>query len=506
MQQMNIPIREVKKVWRWRGLAMAVALLVSLMGWLAVYLVPDIYVVEARIYLDTKSMLKPVLKGLAVDNDVREEIAKTTKSTLLSRPNLEKLMRETGMDLAAKTATERDGLRKKLAKNIELSGGRQNIYSISYRNENPVLTHKVVETLLTLFIENTLGSMRKDTSMTETFLDDQITQYEEKLGIAEERLKEFKRNNVGFMPTEAGGYYVRYQKELELLDKAQLAYIESERKRDQLKQQISSVPLLLHSTDNLKGVESPLNARINALEVELDKLLLQYTDKYPDVRHARSAIAELEQQKKKQIQQAGNKTRQGSEVSINNPVYQELKISLSNTEAELSALFARVNIYQKRVDDLKQDVDTVPQVEAELVKLNRNYEINKKNYESLVSRKEATIISREAEQSVDAVQFKIIDPPRLPLSPASPKRFLLVTLALAFGIGMGVGLAWLMTIIRPTIEDEAELATITNLPVLGEVMFLETEAQRKVRLWKTIFFYSSLASLLVMYAGITLIL
>lgn len=506
MQQLNIPIREVKKIWRWRGLAIAVALLVSIAGWFAVYLIPDSYSVKARVYLDTKSMLKPVLKGLAVDSDVREEVAKTTKATLLSRPNLEQLMRETGIDLEARTATELDSLRKALGKNIELSGGRQNIYTITYRDQDPVLAHKVVETLLTLFIGSTLDSMRKDTSMTEAFLDGQIIQYENKLRIAEERLKEFKRNNVGFMPTEAGGYYVRYQKELELLEKAQLIYAEIERKRDQLEQQIRGVPLLLRSTDNLKGVESPLNARINALEVGLDKLLLQYTEKHPDVRHARSAISELEQQKKKQIQQTGDKTRQDSEISINNPVYQALKISLSNTEAELSALMARVSAYQKRVDDLKKDVDTVPQVEAELARLNRDYAINKKNYEGLVARREATIISREAEQSVDAVQFKVIDPPRLPLSPASPNRFGLVTLALACGLGMGIGLAWLMTIVRPTIEDETELAIITNLPVLGEVIFLETVQQRKVRLWKTTFFYFSLASLLAMYGGIGLIL
>ncbi|VAW87797.1 Lipopolysaccharide biosynthesis chain length determinant protein [hydrothermal vent metagenome] len=506
MQQINIPIREIKKAWHWRGLAIAVALLVSIMGWSAIYFVPDTYSVEARVYLDTQSMLKPVLKGLAVDSDVREEVAKTTKATLLSRPNLEKLMRETDMGLAAKTATEFDFLRKKLAKNIQVSGGRQNIYAISYINEDPVLAHKVVETLLALFIENTLGSMHKDTSMTENFLDRQIIQYEGKLRIAEEQLKEFKRNNVGFMPTETGGYYVRYQQELELLQKAQLSYAEIERKRDKLKQQMNDVPSLLRSTANLQGVESSLNTRINALEVELDKLLLQYTDKHPDVRYARGALAELEQQKKKQIQKMGDKIRQGSEVSINNPVYQELKISLSKIEAELSALVARVHAYQKRVDDLKQDVDTVPQVEAELARLNRDYFINKKNYESLVSRREATIISREAEQSVDAVQFKIIDPPRLPLRPDSPNRPLLVTLALAVGLGIGVGLAWLMTLIRPMIKDEAELAVITGLPVLGEVTFLETVQQRKISLWKATFFYFSLSLLLVMYCGIELIL
>ena len=90
-----------------------------------------------------------------------------------------------------------------------------------------------------------------------------------------------------------------------------------------------------------------------------------------------------------------------------NPVYQQLKISLGAAEAEASSLRVRKNEYQARVKKLENLVDTVPQVEAELAKLNRDYTVIKQNYETLLSRRESARLSKKAEQSSDEDRSEI---------------------------------------------------------------------------------------------------
>ena len=91
-------------------------------------------------------------------------------------------------------------------------GDKNNIYEISYQSASADRAYQVVSNLLNTMIENTLNSTRTDTVSAQKFLDSQIANYEERLSEAEQKLAEFKKENVGFMPDERGGYYMRLQR------------------------------------------------------------------------------------------------------------------------------------------------------------------------------------------------------------------------------------------------------------------------------------------------------
>ncbi|MFT5394095.1 MAG: polysaccharide chain length determinant protein (PEP-CTERM system associated) [Gammaproteobacteria bacterium] len=152
-----------------------------------------------------------------------------------------------------------------------------------------------------------------------------------------------------------------------------------------------------------------------------------------------------------------------------NPLYQELRVAFGEAEAEVAALKARVAEYQRRQDDLRKLVDTVPKVEAELARLNRDYGIDKGNYDALVQRREALKISDEASQTTDEVRFNVIEPPREPLVPTGPKRILFSVLVLLGGLAAGVGAAFLGGRFKPAFYDRDDCEEITRLPVLGIV-------------------------------------
>ena len=181
----------VKEIWQYRWHAAIFSWFLCIAGWITVYFIPNRYEASARVYVDTQSILKPLLSGLAVQPNVDQQVLMITR-TLVSRPNVEKVIRMADLDIKTKTAEDKEALIDRLSKQIELkSVGRDNLYTIAYADTTPEVSKKVVQALLTIFVESSLGDKRKDADQARRFLDEQLKAYEQKLIIAENALKEF---------------------------------------------------------------------------------------------------------------------------------------------------------------------------------------------------------------------------------------------------------------------------------------------------------------------------
>jgi polysaccharide chain length determinant protein (PEP-CTERM system associated) len=190
----------VSAIWRRRWVVLATAWMVAVVGWVYVYFLENRYQASARVYVDTQSLLRPLMSGLAVQPNTGQQIAMVTR-TLASRPNLEKVARMTDLDLRAKTPQQQEALYSGLAAGISLQGSdRENLYTISYQNTSPDVAKRVVQALLTIFTESSLGGARKDISNTQKFLEDQLKSYEAKMLEKEKELEAFKLKNIASMP------------------------------------------------------------------------------------------------------------------------------------------------------------------------------------------------------------------------------------------------------------------------------------------------------------------
>ena len=281
-------------IWRHRWYMILLAWVVSIVGWGIIYQLPDQYEAEARVNVNTQSMLQPLLRGLTVNTNTQQRIQLVTR-TLLSRPNLEKLARMTDLDLIAHTPGQMDNLLKNLAADITLSGGReQDLYTISYSHQDPKMAKLVVQSLLTIFVESTLGENRADTDSAQAFVDRQIRDYEAKLDAAELRLSEFKRSHVGMMPGSAEDYYGQLKTAQSTLAQATLSLREAQNQRELLEQQMEEdEDSYLMYSELMPESGSALDVRIQGLEERLDELLLSYTERHPDVIAIRDLIGAL---------------------------------------------------------------------------------------------------------------------------------------------------------------------------------------------------------------------
>ena len=476
-------------VWLRRRYIVITAWLICPAGWFFVFNLPPTYEANAKLYVETTTILQPLLQGLALRTNSDDEI-KLMARTLLSRPNLEKIARATDLDVLATTDKEFEELIDKLQKTITISAsGRENIYLISYSNPQPQLALKVVQETLNNFVEGQLGSSRADTQTAERFLNSQIADYERRLMEAELRLSDFKKSRLSLLPGSESDYYSQINAERKKLEEARLTLLELETRLASAKSQLVGEEPVFGVMPFVGSAGRPAtqyDERIRMLQSRLDNLLIRFTEFHPDVLETKRLLQQLEQQRDEELEQLAQYSAEqpGQNNNLNqNAVYQELRISVSRLETEVASVKVRVKTFEDNVEALVSKLNLIPEIEAEFTGLNRDYDITKSKYEALLARRESAELARRAGASEQNVQFNVIEPPRVPLAPSGPNRILFYTLVLIVGIGAGIVMAFLRSLISPVLTRASQLQSITEFPVFGVVSHTNKSAiVRQVRL------------------------
>ena len=470
-----------RRMWKYRWPGLAAAWLVGLIATIIVYLIPNQYEATARIYVDTQSILKPLMAGLTVQPNVEQQINMLSR-TLISRPNIEKLVRMADMDLKSSTKADQEALIERLTRLIEIrSTGRDNLYSLAYKDPDMEKAKRVIQSMVSIFVESSLGSSRKDTDSAKTFLNEQIRAYESKLEEAELKLKQFRLRNIETQSSDGKDASSRLAEMNGQLETAKLQLREAENARDSAKSQlaadksqqggVATNSLLQESAISVSTPE--LDARIDAQRRSLDQLLQRYTEQHPDVVATRLLIKGLEDQRRKEVLELRRTAMAAPVVSgtgqANSLAAQELNRLLANSEVQVAALRARVAEYSSRFAQARTMLKTSPQLDAEAAQLNRDYAINKKNYEDLVARRQSAVMSGELEVASAVADFRLIDPPRVAPKPVWPNRLLLLSLAFAAALAAGVATAFASSQLRPVFDSASEVRAKTGLPLLGVV-------------------------------------
>ena len=478
-----------KGMWKHRWPALIVAWFVAAVGIVVVLSIPDRYEASARIYVDTQSILKPLMAGLAIQPNVEQQVAMLSR-TLLSRPNIEKLIRMADLDLSTTSKQAQEALIENLTKTLQIKNvGRDNLYTLAYQDPNPEKAKRVVQSLVSIFVESSLGETRKDSDTARKFIEEQIKTYVTKLEEAEVRLKEFRLRNIEMQTKDGSDVAARIGEVTNQLNQARLELREAENARDSAKKQleaeksqgsnITSRSILQESAIQVSTPE--IDARLSAQKQNLDALLQRFTDQHPDVANTRRLIRDLEDQKRKEVVElrkmamANPPPSAGPGVSL---VTQELGRMMATSEVQVAALRARVSEFEGRVVRARAMMKTAPQVEAEFSQLNRDYGIHKKNYEDLVARRETAGMSGELETASGIADFRLIDPPRASQRPVAPNRLLLLPVALIAAIGAGLGVAFVLSQLKAVFFDARAVRNTIGLPILGVVTLVTSDAGR----------------------------
>jgi polysaccharide chain length determinant protein (PEP-CTERM system associated) len=513
-------------LWRKRWYVALIGWGLCVPGWIGIMALPDRYESQSRVYIDTDSLLSPLLRGISVESNVGQQVD-FMQRTLLSRPNIERLMRLADLDVTAKTQAERDVVFKDIAKRVQIVQNQgKNLFSISFADPSPEVAQRIVQSLLSIFVESNVSASRSDIEKARQFLDVQVAQYEKQLHDAEERLAEYKKTHLAVLSRSGAG--ASFQQSLDTVrsqrTELQGQLDEARSRRASLRQQLETVPQFL-AIDSLpqyivaRGGErqlppalASLNTRMQDAQKQVDLLSTRFTENHPDMIAAKRQLATLKEQyaetekKLKAEPESDPNDPKAIKTTIPNTVYDQVKLKLVDIESTITTLERHIEAVDAEAHKYEELAATAPNVEAELATLNRDYGVLRKNYDELVGRREAVRMSDAVETTGDKIQFRIVDPPQIPTVPSGPPRLLLMSAVMFCALGAGLVVAFLMAQLDDTFFSVENLRDSVGLPVLGSISRILTPLDRRLRLFRTLGFAASLGGLLLTYGAIAVML
>lgn len=468
--------------WRRRWQAVAVAWSVALAGAVVVPLIPQRYEARALVYVDTQSVLKPLMAGLAYQPDMEQQVRLLAR-TVVSRPHMEWLVDQPGMGLPVATPPQREATLTRLMKQIHLTIGDAGLYTISFRDPDPEVARRVVEATVTLFVDTSFEDKRRDSQDASRFIADRIAGYEAKL--LEALLKQFKLLHFGTTGVHTQDYFSRMSTLSDEVSKLSVDLKAAERASEAYRREMAQEEARASSDPELEagGLATPVAAALAQAWKQLAELSNRFTDAHPDIVSLRQQIARLERERAAEL--SARAASSSGRARSANPVVQRLRVALAESEAQVAGLRSRLDVEQQRLDAVRALAGKAPQVEAELVQLNRDYDVIRKNYEQLVARRESASLGVQLDESSRMAEFRVVEPPRVQPEPVFPGRTLLAAGAAALALAAGLLTPRQAERLRPTFTDVQSLRKFTARPVLGTVSTSAhpraTETQRAER-------------------------
>ncbi|MEM8771641.1 MAG: XrtA system polysaccharide chain length determinant [Pseudomonadota bacterium] len=461
-QLSNLPepiVRQLNGLWRRRWLVVAAAWGAALLGWFGVWLLPDKYESRAQVFVQTETILQPVLRGVTATPDYASRV-QVMRLQLLARPNVEEIIYRSGLDKTIEAATNLEHRTKMqslvnwVASNIEIESPRDMYFIIRYAHGDPEVSRRVTDAVLNLLIEQDIGASLTENQAARRRLDLQIEEFEEKLTANETAVAAFRRDNAIELASAEGAVRRRDLKESEL----ERTLSEMARTRGRI---ITLRNLLSATPRGATGGE------LDRLRVELADLRSRYEETHPDVRGVMARIAELE--------------RADDGLLSSNPEFVRLQSELRVAQDSIAGLQAREATLRQEIYDLDIAVGQAPAATAELQQIERQYETTKNTYEDLLARRDRLELTENLGPSGRGVEYQVFERPQRALSPTSPPRaqliFAVVALALIAGAGVGV----LFNLLDKTFTQTSELEKAFGLPVLGAFSEADSIENRRER-------------------------
>lgn len=446
-------------LWRRRWLVVLAAWMFALAGWFAVWLLPDKYESRAQVFVQTETILEPVMTGVTARPNYEQRV-EVMRQQLLTRPNVQEVLYRSGLDKTIRAGSDAERRVKMeelidyVAGQIKIESPKQLYFDITYRNSDPEISRRVVDAVLNLLIEQDLGASLAEKEEARRLLEGEIKRFDEKLTGKEKEVADFRRLHAEELTVIEGTARQKELMETELV-----------RVSDQLSQEqrrASTVRSLLATTPRTSA-----GNELDQLKVQLAQLRSQYNENYPDILNLKARIAELE--------------KGGSGLLPDNPEFQRLRNELVAAEGLVVDLKAREQRLRADLEALAVTMGQAPAVQAELQRIVRDYEQTQKTYEELVQRRDRLTLTSSLGAGGRGVEYQVFERPEQALRPAAPPRLLLILGVLLIAFAGGGALALLAAHFDRTYTQTVDLEQAFGLPVLGSIGIVNSAFTRRLQ-------------------------
>jgi protein tyrosine kinase modulator len=505
----------LSRAWSYRWQGLAVAWIACLAGWVGIAAIPDRFQVAAKVFIDTDSLMGPLLKGLVVNSDTAQQIP-IMLSRLITRPNLEQVVRLTHPDAAKFTPAEMDEQITRIQKDVSVKSlGTKNFYTIGYTDNNNAYALSVTQTLLSILVDSNIGDKRRDTEEAQTFIDKRISEYEVLLRQAEKRRADFKEANLEY--ATPGGGAARLATATEKLAGANQERGSAITRRDALRQQLQATPqtVAANASTVVIGDGDPSRARRGEIlrgspsqmlaqaRQQLSELRLKYTDDFPDVIATQNVIARLQQEILASPPQAGADV--DAPPGAPNPVFVQLRARLTEEEVNVAVATHRVEEATQELAAARAMIGKALAIEREVSGIDRDYNVISENYQALLKSRESARMGQAVSDEQSPIAFDVVEPPVEAQFPVSPYRLALNTLVLFAGIAGGAAFAFILSLAADRFVVAADLSAQFGLPIIGVVTQLRQASGRSAQALSAAAMTASVGLLFAAYVGVVVL-
>jgi polysaccharide chain length determinant protein (PEP-CTERM system associated) len=423
-----------------------------------------------------------------IDSDIQQQLDSITQQ-ILSRTRLLRIIDKLGLYPQDRKRKNPDDLVEKMRKDIEieLSHGddkKLSAFNIYYASRDPKMAQLATAELANLFITEKLEQRERRSESTTNFLEDQVDQARAKLAEQEARVRVFKDQHLGELPTQM-------QSNLQILAGLQNQVQANQDSLNRAKQQNTYLESLINQYRSMdRGSKSAEGGQVGLAEVdkELDQLKAQladltshYTDKHPDVRKTKEQIARTEQMRARIVADMNSPANNSKPEPVaptpldpKSAPLLELESQLKANRLEITNREAEIKDEQNKILQYQGRLNMAPVMEQQFADITRDYDQSKANYESLLKKKNESEMSTDLEKTQQGEHFRMLDPPNLPVKPYKPNRLLLCGAGLAVGLVFGGGFAFGQEKLSGKIYSEREIKRLVPFEVIAEIPPIET--------------------------------
>jgi polysaccharide chain length determinant protein (PEP-CTERM system associated) len=452
--------------------AIALAALVAGVLW------PKKYEASTTILVQESNIIAPLMEGAATptNNANRAGIA---RAVILSRKVMDQVLAAGGWMASHPDPVEVDRIIHGIKARTTVQFSRDNLLTIGYSDSDPVRTYEVTRLFGQLFISESLASKQRESREAFEFIDNQVEAYKRKLTTAEDKLKAYRESNADARPGSESATAARINELRTQVENTRMDLMEKRSQEASLVAQLSGES----EVTAVQTTEGVYRAQLAELQAQLDRLLLTYTDDYPDVVRVRHQMQDLQQQlaqaeQHKQGAGGGKPTALDASVQFN-PLYQQLKSRLSALRSEIAATTARMNATEAMLQSELERSRRIAGSENATAELTRDYDVNRDVYQDLLKRRENARVSMNLDAKQQGLTFIVQNPAIMPLMPTG-LRFMHFGLAgIALGLALPLGLLFGIARFDPRVRSAEQLERLTGLPTLATVPYYATPQDRR---------------------------
>jgi polysaccharide chain length determinant protein (PEP-CTERM system associated) len=453
-----------------------------LIGSLLVWKLPRIYQSSAVVAVSSPRVTPNLVSG-AADVD-RSERLRAISQQLLSRPVLERVVREEHLDAGASTDSAVNMLRRNMS--VAMSEGLTpgstaslspeakaalDSYQLIYQDSTPDAAQRILNRLANVFVDenNKLRASRaEDTS---AFIGMQLEASQMRLSDIEARLRTAKESYMGRLPEQTNANLQMVSALQRQLESTATAMRGEQDRLSLIERQMQAIEQGM-DVGPVGGTAPAVSAqgRVIQLRSELASAQLNFTEKHPEVIRLRDELATAE---KAAAAERSRPLADRMSILQANPDYKQLAKDRETTRLRIEELKRQQANATEQIRGYQNRVEAAPRVEQELASLQREYDLERKSYGDLVEKRQTAALQEDLQARQGGEQFSVLVPAGYPTEPFEPKPLRVMLMAIAAGLVFGAAGVMGREYMDRSVHDARGLRDEFELPVLAEIPRIE---------------------------------